>query len=481
MYNPYDDNDLLLPNEPEVPETPEAPNVLPYAPAPEPQKAPEWPPVQESVQEQPVYAVPVHTTKKKKKKKGLGGKIVALALCCSLLGGAIGAGAVVLINKSTGGKIGSSKENVSVLLGKRRDAVINTTSVDTKKILTPTQIYQANVNSTVGITTQITTNYWGYQTSSAASGSGFIYSADGYVLTNYHVIQNANSVTVSTYNDEKYEATIVGYDESNDIAVLKIDAQDLVPVIMGDSDDLMVGDTVVAIGNPLGELTFSLTSGVVSALNRDVTMSSGITMKLIQTDCAINSGNSGGPLFNLHGEVVGIANAKYSSSGEASIDNICFAIPFRSVESIVNSIIEKGYVTKPYIGISADDVSEEALAFGIPKGAVVTYVEEEGPADKAGLQVNDIITAMNGNPISGRDAIIEAIGHTDPGTKVSLTIYRQGKELDVTVTVDEKIQEALPQEEEQQQQQQQQQLNPYGGYQQQVPFDPFDPFSFFGY
>ena len=155
---------------------------------------------------------------------------------------------------------------------------------------------------------------------------------------------------------------------------MKIDAEGLTPVVLGDSDNLNVGDQVVAIGNPLGELTFSLTTGVVSALNREVTLSSNVTMNLIQTDCAINSGNSGGALFNLYGEVIGITNAKYSSSSsssEASIDNIGFAIPLNHVKNIVKSIIETGSITKPYIGVTVSSVSSEAQGYGLPTGAAV--------------------------------------------------------------------------------------------------------------
>lgn len=153
-------------------------------------------------------------------------------------------------------------------------------------------------------------------------------------------------------------------------------------MVLGDSDNLNVGDPVVAIGNPLGELTFSLTSGAVSALDREITLSSSLTMNLIQTDCAINSGNSGGALFNLYGEVVGITNAKYSGSGsssEASIDNIGFAIPINQVRSIVESIIENGYIVKPYIGVTVGNVSDEMQSYGLPQGAAVRSVTEDGP------------------------------------------------------------------------------------------------------
>ena len=354
---------------------------------------------------------------------------------------------------------GGSNGGTTVYEGKRPSTVINTASIDTSKQMTAAEVYAKNVNSTVGITTQVTTNFWGYTTQSAASGSGFIYSADGYIITNYHVIESASSIKVTLYDGKSYDAQLVGYDESNDVAVLKIDAKDLTPVTIGDSDNLNVGDSVIAIGNPLGELTFSLTSGAVSALDREVTMSNNVTMELIQTDCAINSGNSGGALFNLYGEVIGITNAKYSgSSGSgASIDNIGFAIPINSVRSIVDSIIEKGYVAKPYIGVMVSDVSDEAISYGTPAGAAVVSVTEGGPAEKAGLQANDIITAVDGKEISGKSGLSSIIADCAAGDKLTLSVYRQGQTLTVTVTVGEQTTSALANQQPQQPQQQQQQ------------------------
>ena len=237
-----------------------------------------------------------------KQKKQPWKRILALVLCCSLLSGAIGAGSVLLVQHFQA-KDAPQIQNTNVshiLLGTRENAVIETVKVETGKQMTPAEVYAANVQSTVGITTSITTNYWGYQSTSAASGSGFIISSDGYILTNFHVIEDSDSISVSMYNGDSYDADLIGYDESNDIAVLKIEAEGLPPVILGDSNNLNVGDSVVAIGNPLGELTFTLTSGSISAKDREITLSRNVTMNLLQTDCAINSGNSGGALFNLY-------------------------------------------------------------------------------------------------------------------------------------------------------------------------------------
>ena len=385
------------------------------------------------------------------KKSGKAGKVVALLLACALVGGGSGWGAAALASKNSGSAAAApaaASSDASVMLeGQRQTAALQVASVDTSKLLTASEVYAQNVNSTVGITTSITTNYFGYQTTGAAAGSGFILTADGYILTNYHVVESSDSIKVTTYDGTSYDAQLIGYDESNDIAVLKIDATDLTPVVLGDSDTLNVGDSVVAIGNPLGELTFSLTAGAISALDRPVTLSSGTTMNLMQTDCAINSGNSGGALFNMYGEVIGITNAKYSSSSsssEASIDNIGFAIPINQVRSIVESIIQNGYIVKPYIGVSVSDVSSESQSYGLPQGAAVRSVVENSPAAEAGLQENDIITAANGDAITGSNDLVKLVKAASTGDTLELTVYRQGQTITVTLTVGEQKQDALP-------------------------------------
>lgn len=385
----------------------------------------------------------------KPKKNRTGAKVTALVLSCALVGGAMGFGGSALQNHLAAKNADTEEaQQASVVYeGSRETSVINIAQIDTSKEMTPAEVYAQNVNSTVGIRTSITTNYWGYQTQAAAAGSGFILSADGYILTNYHVVEDSNSITVSLYDGTEYDATLVGCDESNDIAVLKIDAEGLTPVVLGDSDNLNVGDQVVAIGNPLGELTFSLTTGVVSALNREVTLSSNVTMNLIQTDCAINSGNSGGALFNLYGEVIGITNAKYSSSSsssEASIDNIGFAIPLNHVKNIVKSIIETGSITKPYIGVTVSSVSSEAQGYGLPTGAAVRSVEADSPAAKAGLEENDIITEVDGTAINSSTELVNYVGEKTPGDELTFKVYRQGEELELTVNIGEKTQSAMP-------------------------------------
>lgn len=422
---------------------------------------------------------PVEEKPRKQKKSGAK-KGVALVLVCALVSGCMGVGGAFLGSRMVRGDQPETvvSDGVStVMKGVRETSVIQVQQIDSSKTLTAAEVYAANVNSTVGIVTSaVTTNFWGQQTTSAAAGSGFIFTDDGYVLTNYHVVSGADSVTVSTYDGTKYDAKIVGYDESNDVAVLKIEATGLTPVVIGSSDTLNVGDSVVAIGNPLGELTFSLTAGAVSALNREVTMSNGTSMELIQTDCAINSGNSGGALFNMHGEVVGITNAKYSgSSGSgASIDNIGFAIPINDVYSIVTSIIEKGYIEKPYIGVSVLSVSEETQKYGLPQGASVQSVTDDGPAKAAGLQVNDIITKVNDTEITSSNDLVKAVGQCKPGDEITLTVYRQGQTMGIKVTVARKVQSAQQESQQTVQQESAQSGNDYSG---QMPNFP----GFFGF
>ena len=378
------------------------------------------------------------------KKRGHGWS-VALALCFALFGGVIGGGTVWglgRIGQSLPSGSGSSSSTVNILQGKRENVTLDITEIDTGKLLSRAEVYAANVNSTVGILTSITgTNLWGQQTTSAAAGSGFILSAEGHIVTNYHVIKGANKVTVSTYDGKSYDAKIIGYDEDNDIAVLKIEAEGLSPVVLGSSASLNVGDEVVAIGNPLGELTFSLTSGSVSALNREVTFSDGSVMDLIQTDCAINSGNSGGALFNLYGEVIGITNAKYSgnSSSGATIDNIGFAIPIDSVRAILESFVTNGYYEKPYLGVSVSDVDSASQRYGVPAGAAVAQVADGSPAADAGLKVNDVITSLNGTAVSGVSDLKRALAKTNVGDEITLTVWRQSAGSSQTLTLTVKL------------------------------------------
>ena len=399
----------------------------------------------------------------KKKKSGHAAKIVALGLCCALVGGLAGGGGVWAATNL-------GKDTTTVYQGSHPPTVVDIKSTNAGEVLTASQIYATFVGSTVGITVDTyTENIWGQKVPSAAAGSGFVISEDGYIVTNYHVIDDATAIQVSFIDGTSYDAKLVGGDADNDIAVLKIEATGLTPVVIGDSDALTVGEDVVAIGNPLGELTYTMTKGVVSALDRPLTMDGGLVMNMIQTDTAINSGNSGGPLFNMYGQVVGITSAKLSNStnsSEATIEGLGFAIPINDVWDMIQDIIEHGYVTgKPYLGVTLANVTEaEAQKYGMSVGAYVNSVEEGSCAEKAGLVQGDIITALDDTTVTSYSDLKSLLNEHKAGDTITLTLDRNGKIDKVEVTLDEApTEEELEQQAQQEQAQQQQQPQQQGG------------------
>ncbi len=424
-------------------------------------------------------AIPQQPQKKEKKKR-FWPKAIALCLVCAILGGASGiAGSYLYYNYRTAnagnqGKAENDSNITTIYESDREPTVVSVSQTNTGKELSLEEVYASWVNSTVGISTEIvTTNWFGQQVSSAAAGSGFVISSDGYIVTNYHVIDGASSIKVTFYDGAVYDAALVGGEENNDVAVLKIEANGLTPVIIGDSDALHVGQTVTAIGNPLGELTFSQSSGIVSAKDRMITLSDGTRINMLQTDCTINSGNSGGPLFNLYGEVIGITSAKYSNNGsssEATIEGIGFAIPMNDVFDIIQDLIEHGYVTgKPNVGILLDDVDSAAQRYGIPAGSEVLAILEGSCAEQGGLQVGDIITAVGETTVSGTAQLQAAVASHRAGDTVTFTVYRDGDTLELQLTLDESNQartEAMNalNEKYTQSQQQNQQPSSNGGY-----------------
>ena len=428
---------------------------------------------------------PNHNNKKKRshkpmtpKQKGAV-KVVALCLVCALLGGL----AQPIYSAISGGN------ETTIYTGERTPTQVDTASVDTSKELTTAEIYAKYVNSCVGITVDIvSTNIFGQTVTGAAAGSGFVITEDGYILTNYHVIDGANSIKVTFEDGKEYTATYVGGEEKNDIAVIKVDATGLTPVVIGKSSDMLVGEQVTTIGNPLGELTFSESTGIISALDRSITMSDGRQMNMIQTDCAINSGNSGGPLFNSHGEVIGIVSAKYSSgssSSSASVEGLGFAIPMDDVASMVSDLVKNGYVTgKPILGISVADVDESVTSYGVPQGAIIRVVTPDLCGAKAGLQAGDIVTKIGDTDVTSASDLTSAISNYKPGDKVTLTIFRSGETKTVEVTLEESTPEKTEKqnqaqqeyEQEYQQSQQQQQQS-----QQQQQGSSSWPFGSFGY
>ena len=306
--------------------------------------------------------------------------------------------------------------------------------------LTASQVYAQNVRSVVLIEATVTAEYFGQTSTGISSGSGFILTEDGYVVTNCHVVEGATSVNVVLHDGTSYAASLVGQDSINDLAVLKVEATGLDAAELGSSDDLIVGDQVIAIGNPLGELTSTLTVGYVSAKERTVS-TDGIVINMIQTDAAINSGNSGGPLFNMKGQVVGITTAKYSgsSSSGATIEGIGFAVPISDVQEIIQDLIEYGYIKSAYLGVMVQSMDPSVAGiYSLPVGAYVASVEDGYCAQKAGIQEKDIIVGVGDEVIEGLSDLTRALRKYEPGDKVIIKVYRAGQVLEFKVTLDER-------------------------------------------
>ena len=350
-------------------------------------------------------------------------KGVALVLCCCLLsGGAIwsmtGGGALVI------------PQGAAVT-----PVMLNTTA--SGKAISDAEIYAAAVNSVVSIntTSQAGVNIFGQPVQTASSGSGFILSSDGYILTSYHVVQDASSVQVTTYGGDTFQAQVIGGDADYDIAVLKVSASGLQRAVLGNSDTLNVGDRILAIGNPLGELTFSLSGGMVSIVNRAINVS-GTPFHMIQTDTSINPGNSGGPLLNTSGEVVGIVSAKYSSSNGKIVEGIGFAIPINDMRAMVQDIIDNGSVTnKPYLGVTAGTVNMQmSQQAGLSQGVCLYAVDPNGAAAAAGLQAGDIITQIDGTAVQSMTDLSAAKKSYSAGDTAQFTVIRGGQTIPVPVT-----------------------------------------------
>ncbi len=308
----------------------------------------------------------------------------------------------------------------------------------------------------------------------ASAGSGFVLTTDGYIVTNHHVIDGANTVKVTLYNGETYDATVIGSDEDYDIGVIKIEAAGLQAVTLGDSDGLNVGDHVLAVGNPLGELTFSMSGGMVSSVNRAINVS-GTPFNMIQTDTSINPGNSGGPLINSYGEVVGIVSAKYSSYSSESVEGLGFAIPMNDVLAMIQDIMTNGYVTnKPYLGVTAGTMNAQmAKQTGLTEGVYIYSVVAGNAAEKAGLQVGDVITKVGDTTVSSMEDLTAVKKQYAAGDTTAFTVYRGGKTITVDVTWD-----SLPADQQTAAQKQQQQQMPNQNGQNGQSYDDFFRYFF---
>lgn len=386
---------------------------------------------------------------KPSRKGHIGVKFGALALCCALLGGAAGAGV-------SWGILGGDN-STSVNISGRPASSVAVKTVDGKTAMSDAEVYASNVNSVVSINASATTtNFFGQTVESASSGSGFILTQDGYIVTNHHVVADAVSMKVTLYNGDTFDGTYIGGDEDYDIAVIKIKTTGLQAVTLGNSETLNVGDHVLAVGNPLGELTFSMSGGMVSSVNRPINVD-GTPFNMIQTDTSINPGNSGGPLFNVYGEVIGIVSAKYSNYSNSSVEGLGFAIPMNDVFAMIQDIMTNGYITnKPYLGVTAGTMNQQmAQQKGLTEGVYIYSVESGGPAEKAGLKVGDIIKKIDDKDITTMEDLTAVKKSYTAGSQANFTVYRQGSATTVKVTwgsvpADQQAQAAQPKQTQQQ-------------------------------
>ena len=291
------------------------------------------------------------------------------------------------------------------------------------------EIYKKCIGSVVSITASAQ--------SGKSSGTGIVLSADGYLITNHHVIENAQVIAVQTSDNRQFQAAIVGSDEASDLAVLKVDATDLQPAEFGDSGKLAVGDRIVAIGDPLGaQLRGTMTSGIVSAINRDLEVNDR-TMTLIQTDAALNNGNSGGPLINCYGQVIGINTMKLRSYYSTTAEGLGFAIPMAVAKPILEELMENGYVAgRPAIGISYDTLPLAfRIYYNLPEGVYISAVYDGSDAQAKGVAAGDIITAVNGTRVTSIDELNRVKNQFTAGDSITLTLYNGGSYRDVEVTL----------------------------------------------
>ena len=406
---------------------------------------------------------------KKPHKRGMGAAgVIALCLVCALLGGVSG-GLIANANQPAAVVSETDAPASDTPLVQTSPSAGGTTTSSDGAMSARDIYYDLACKQVVGIQTDITTtNIFGMTVSGSVSGSGFVISEDGYILTNYHVIEDAYSggyeIKVMFYNGDSYTAEVKGFDRNNDIAVLKIEAEGLNAAELGTSDSLFVGDTVYAVGNPLGELNYSMTSGMVSATDRLITTEEG-TMTMFQFDAAVNEGNSGGPVYNVYGQVVGVVTAKSSEDGT---EGLGFAIPIDDAVRIANDIISgerslDAETGDAYLGITPADVdSMAAQYYGFPEGAYVRTVTEGSAAEKAGIKVGDIITQLDGYDIGSSDELRQELLFHSAGETVDIVVWRSGEYLTLSITFDQKPADSST---DSGSQATQQPVNPSGGWQ----------------
>ena len=448
----FDHNEIPEENvqsHPSAPEEPENPSTA-YSGAGTGRKESPYANSPYVVYEQPRQAYEPEPPKKEKKprKPGNGKRVLAIVLAVALLGG-IFTGEYLLWQDRKAeeqflkNQISQLQTRIAELEGGKTVSGGSIITIPTDgSAMTPTQLYETCVNSVVAISTKIKTQSFYGTSEGTSSGSGFILTEDGYVVTNCHVIEGASAISVILHDGTEYEAELIGSDSSNDLAVLKIEAEGLTAAAIGSSDLTNIGDTVVAIGNALGELASTMTVGYVSGINREVNTDNTV-ISMLQTDAAINPGNSGGPLFNMYGQVIGITTAKYSGTTRsgASIEGIGFAIPIDDVYGMITDLIDYGYVTGAYLGVTVQNMDTESAAYyNLPMGAYVASVVKGGAADRAGIREKDIITNLGGYKVSSITDLTRALRNFKADETTTITVVRGGSSMELSITLDEKPQ-----------------------------------------
>lgn len=383
-----------------------------------------------------------------KNKKGTGSRLISIVLVVVLVMSSCAVTAAVvndrweaemaLMSEATKNKLDVMQQQINEALENENPG---NAPVLPANVMTPAQVYDACSDAVVLVSCTVQATVNGQTQNGFFTGTGFAITADGYIVTNYHVVEGAVKVTITTTGGKEYSARVIGYESSNDIALLKAEAAELPFVQMGKSSALQVGEQVAAIGNPLGELTSTLTVGYISAKDRVIT-TDGTAINMLQTDCAINSGNSGGPLFNMYGQVVGITTAKYSgeSASGATIEGIGFAIPIDDVAGMLEDLQKYGYITGAYLGVMVRDVDSYGQSYGLPSGAYVVEVTQGYAAEKAGIKAGDIIVNIGGYDVDAMSDISRVLRKFKAGDTTTITVYRNGREVNLSITLDEKPQ-----------------------------------------
>ncbi len=367
-----------------------------------------------------------------RKKRGIGKKVLAGVLALVLV-------AAVSFGGGFAGYLVASKNGGQTVMYQAASGGSATSTSSTGGSLS--DVASAVTPSVVVVTTEqiVTDNYfWGGQQVLSGAGSGVILTTDGYIVTNYHVVEGAQQITVTLHDDSTYTATVVGSDQQSDIALLKIDATGLTPAVLGDSDSVQVGEVVIAVGNPMGTLGGTVTDGIVSALNRDISVE-GNEMTLMQTSAAISPGNSGGGLFNTNGELIGIVNAKYS---DEDAEGLGFAIPVNAMKTVVQDLLENGYVTgRPALGITVITVGDvqTAMQYGVSSlGVYVNSVDEGSGAEAAGMKAGDRIVSIGTQLVESTDDVTNALKSYNVGDVVEVQVDRGRELITLQVTLGEK-------------------------------------------